>query len=78
MLKKTWEQIADTPKKEVALQFACGVACGILIGLLAVPFSKGIVIGSYTIAIIGYRMNLYGNCRNKTAKIMKNKEQIQL
>ena len=47
MLKKTWEQIADAPKKEVALPFACGVACGILIGLLAVPFSKGIVIGSY-------------------------------
>ena len=71
MLKKTWEQIANPSKKEVALPFACGVACGILIGLLAVPFS-------ITTAIIGYRMNLYGNCRNKTAKIMKNKEQIQL
>ena len=47
MLKKTWEQIANPSKKEVALPFACGVACGILIGLLAVPFSKGIVIGSY-------------------------------
>ena len=78
MLKKTWEQIADAPKKEVALPFACGVACGILLDCLQFHSPRALSSAAITIAIIGYQMNLYGNCRNKTAKIMKNKEQIQL
>lgn len=45
-MKKIWKQTVET-HPEAVLPFVCGVLCGVVLGMLAVPFSKGIVIGSY-------------------------------
>ena len=51
-MKKIWKQTMET-HPEAVLPFVCGVLCGVMLGMLAVPFSKGVVIGSYN------------NCDNK-------------
>lgn len=45
-MKKIWKQTMET-HPEAVLPFVCGVLCGVMLGMLAVPFSKGVVIGSY-------------------------------
>lgn len=45
-MKKTWKQTLET-HPEALLPFVCGMLCGVALGMLVVPFSKGIAIGSY-------------------------------
>ena len=45
-MKKIWKQTLET-HPEALLPFVCGMLCGVALGMLVVPFSKGIAIGSY-------------------------------